>query len=255
MRLNPLCLIGILSLSLVAGGCRLINDPLPQLWFFTYSQGGDSDSLLNPASFLSLHKDGTYTRDFGRFSYGTWQYRDKTLYLEDKIDGHANTTAFPVTDIGPKEMKLNLGGSRTGIFDSQPLASGKNADDPFSVQNNKWRIPPTHRETDDEIKQRLYNHCQFWESYFEWALANEQATVDVRSTPTAIKIYGNGFGLKPVEELPARWKECFFDDEDCSKASAMILEIFQHRNIAWAHTDNKYKFFISAFQQMKNFLR
>jgi len=107
-----------------------------------------------------------------------------------------------VTDIGPKEMKLNPGGSRTGIFDSQPLASGKNADDPFSVQNNKWRIPPTHRETDDEIKQRLYNHCQFWESYFEWALANEQATVDVRSTPTAIKIYGNGFGLKPVEELP-----------------------------------------------------
>jgi len=121
MRKNPLYLACALSMAITFSGCQLLNDPLPQLWFFTYSNGGDADSLLNPASFISLHKDGTFTRDFGRFVY-------------------------------------------------------------------------------------------------------------------------------------ARWKGCFFDEEDCSRANAMIKDIFQHRTIAWAHTDNKYKFFISAFQQMKGFL-
>jgi hypothetical protein len=256
MKINNLGIVCILAMTVTLSGCQLLNDPLPQLWFFTYSNGGSTDSLLNPASFLSLHKDGTFTWDFGRFAYGTWKYENKIIYLSDKMaDGIPNDNTFPVTDIGPKEMKLDLGGGKTGVFDSQPLSTARPADDPFSVQNNKWRIPPTHKESDAEIRSRLYNHCQFWETYFNWALNNELSTIDVRSTPTPIKIYGNGFTLKPVEELPGTWKACFFDEDDCSRANAMIKDIFQHRTIAWAHTDNKYKFFISAFQQMKNFLR
>jgi len=255
MRTAPFYLAFALSMAITLSGCQLLNDPLPQLWFFTYSNGGDADSLLNPASFISLHKDGTFTRDFGSFTYGSWKYKDKTIYLTDQTGGSNNNSSFPVTDMGPKEMKIDLGGGKTGVFDSQPLAAAKPADDPFSIQNNKWRIPPTHKESDAEIRNRLYNHCQFWEAYFGWALANELSTIDVRSTPTAIKIYGNGFTLKPMEELPARWKGCFFDEEDCSRANAMIKDVFQHRTIAWAHTDNKYKFFISAFQQLKGFLR
>jgi len=245
--------IACLLLSLC--GCQLLSDPMPQLWFFTYSQGGETDSLLTPASFIALHKDGTYTRDFGRFSYGVWLYKDKQLHLSEHIDGHASTVVLPVTDIGPKEMKLDLGNGKTGVFDSQPLGASKTTDDPFSIPNNKWRVRALHKESDEEIRNRLYNHCQFWEAYFSWALANELTTIDVRSTPTPIKIYGNGFTLKPVEDLPATWKACFFDDEDCSRANAMIEDIFRHRTIAWAHTDNKFKFFISAFQQLKGFLR
>ncbi len=140
-------------------------------------------------------------------------------------------------------MQLDLGGGKTAYFESQPLPAATSGEDPFSGHNNQWRIPAAHKENDEEIKKRLYNHCQFWEAYFTWALKNELATIDVRSTPTAIKIYGNGFGLKPFEELPARWKSCFFDEEDCRKAGEMIQDIFQHKNIAWAHTDNKHKFF------------
>jgi hypothetical protein len=107
----------LILLLITGSGCTLVSDPIPHLWFFTYTQGGETDSLLTPASFLELRKDGTYTRDFGRFDYGKWVYKDKILYL--------------------------------------------------------------------------HNHCQFWETYFTWALKNELATIDVRSTPTAIKIYGN----------------------------------------------------------------
>ena len=252
--MRPLYFTCLILLLITGSGCSLLNDPLPHLWFYTYSQGGETDSLLNPASFLELRKDGTYTRDFGGFDYGTWVYKDKMLYLNNRAGGIRNIN-FPVTNVSSKEMQLDLGGGKTGFFESQPLGTGTSADDPFSGQNNQWRIPAVHKENEEQIKKRLYNHCQFWEAYFTWALKNELSTIDVRSTPTAIKIYGNGFGLKPFEELPPRWKACFFDADDCRKANDMIQDIFQHRNIAWAHTDNKYKLFISAFQQLKRYLR
>ena len=35
----------------------------------------------------------------------------------------------------------------------------------------------------------------------------------------------------------------------------MIRDIFQHKTIAWAQTDNKFKMFLSAFQQLQTLLR
>jgi len=83
------------------------------------------------------------------------------------------------------------------------------------------------KENREEIKHRLLNHCMFWERYFSWALENNLSSIDVRSTPSLIKIYGNGFALKPANELPAVWKSYFFDEEDCAEANGIIEEIFE----------------------------
>ena len=56
------------------------------------------------------------------------------------------------------------------------------------------------------IRKRLYDHCQFWESYFKWAQDKKLDIVDVRSNPTPIKIYGNGFGLKSFDDPPTQLK-------------------------------------------------
>jgi len=103
--------------------------------------------------------------------------------------------------VNAKDLQLTID-KRTCNFESLPLSANE-TEDPFSGYNNKWRQPATHKESDGEIRARLYNHCQFWETYFTWALKNELQTVDVRSTPTAIKIYGNGFTLKLFEDLPS----------------------------------------------------
>jgi hypothetical protein len=237
-----------------AFGCSLAPNPLPKLWFFTYSSGApaEKDSLLTPSSFLELRPDGSYTRDFGRFEYGTWSRKDRRIYLTNH---HHSTYVYSLNQLRPGEMVLTLDRGLLGNFDSQALPADDETKDPFSVYNNRWRIPATHKESDQEIRRRLFEHCRFWETYFRWALDKELTTVDVRSTPTPIKIYGNGFTLKPIEDLPTEWISCFFDIEDCQKANDQIREIFQHRTIAWAHTDNKYKMFLSAFQQMENFLQ
>jgi hypothetical protein len=244
--------IAFLLLSLAS--CQFMSNSLSKLWFYTYSTGAATgkDTLLTPVSFLELRPDGSYTRDFGHFEYGAWTRKDQQLYLTDQ---QHKTYVFQLNNITSKEMQLTLAKDLTGNFESQPLPSDKPAEDPYSVENNRWRIPATHKESDEEIRQRLLNHCRFWEAYFAWALKKELEIVDVRSTPTPIKIYGNGFGLKPFENLPGTWKSYFFDEDDCRKANDMLKDIFEKKTIAWAHTDSKYKMFLSAFQQMAQFLR
>src|SRR5580698_5354969 len=239
---------------LAAAGCSLLVNPMPKIWFFTFGTGtpNGKDSLLNPASFLELRPDGSYTRDFGVFDYGTWLKKDYELILTSHDH---RKTSYPLTLTSSSEMQLTSAGGYLASFESQAIPSMQQKQDPFSVFNNHWRIPPTHKESDAEIRSRLYNHCQFWEAYFRWALDKGLNTVDVRSTPTPIKIYGNGFTLKPAEDLPAAWVNCFYDPDDCRKASDKIKDIFEHKTIAWANTDSKYKMFLSAFHQLQNFLR
>jgi hypothetical protein len=234
------------------GGCQLAGNSIPHIWFYTYSEGPGTDSLLNPANFLECRKDGSYTRDFGRFEHGSWRLENKKLYLTDQ---RHHVTAYPVDMTRPKEMQVSMPEGFTAHFERQPLPDASGGKDPFALENNRWRIPAAHKESDAELHQRLYNHCAFWVAYFKWALDNEIATIDVRGTPTNIMIYGNGFTLKPVDELPATWKAYFFDQEDCAKANAIVKEIFHKGSIAWPHSDNRFKQFVGAFQQMENALR
>jgi hypothetical protein len=235
-------------------GCSLLVNPMPRIWFFTDGTGtpDGKDSLLNPASFLELRPDGSYTRDFGAFDYGTWLKKDHQLILTGHDHGK---TTYPLTLTSSSEMQLTLTGGYLANFESRTIPSMQQKQDPFSVFNNQWRIPATHKESDTQIKRRLYNHCQFWEAYFRWALDKGLSYVDVRSTPTPIKIYGNGFTLKPTEDLPAEWVSCFYDADECGKANNILKEIFERKTIAWANTDSKYKMFLSAFHQLQNFLR
>lgn len=95
---------------------------------------------------------------------------------------------------------------------------------PFSLSNNKWRLAATHKETSAEIQNRLINHCAFWKAYFLWAINDKIQYVDVRSTPTPVKIYGNGFALKPFED--AAWQNYFYDLADCKLANNNVAAYF-----------------------------
>jgi hypothetical protein len=60
---------------------------------------------------------------------------------------------------------------------------------------------------------------------------------------------------RETRELPEAWCECFFDGEDCNKANDIVKKIFEEKDIAWSSTDNKFKMFISAFQQLQNLVK
>jgi hypothetical protein len=60
---------------------------------------------------------------------------------------------------------------------------------------------------------------------------------------------------KDKQLLPPRWKNYFFDDDDCRKANDILKDIFEHQTIAWSNSNSKYKMFPGAFQQLEGFLR
>ena len=243
----------LLSFAPQFEACVSANSDLNQCWFFTYEAKSrePKKSNLTAASFLCLRKDSTYTRDFGVFDFGKWSYDRHELILESK---NGQSARMNILRLQGHEMVADLEG-QTLNFDGQPLLPGIAEDGPFDLRHNLWRIPATQRESDSAIRQRLINHCQYWEAYFSWALKSGQQTIDVRSTPTPIKIFGNGFGLKKVEDQPSRWKAYFYDEDDCAKAFDILKNSFEKNEIGWAHTDNKYKMFLGAFQQLEETIK
>ncbi len=246
-----LWLNSIFTFVLLATACNSNKARLSKLWFFTNSVSANGgDSSLSPVNFMQLRPDGTYTRDFGRFQYGKWR-QDSLLRLQGQ-DGKEETLHFRIDG---NELQLKMPDGSLAYFESKPLPAADALENPFTAESNRWRIPAGKKETDAEIRSRLINHCKFWEAYFTWALQGKYSFVDVRSTPTPIKIYGNGFGLKPLNELPQQWVDYFYDTADCRKANEQLALAFKQHDIAWAQTDNKFKMFIGAFQQLQRFLK
>lgn len=243
----------VCCLSCFASCINILSHNRTNLWFYTYSSGESSPELtLTPASFLYLNPNNTYTADFNEFEYGKWVKHGDTLTLHSaggKIDNYL------VNYESSKDLKLSIKPQLVYDFEGAAAKFSSEAENPFSLQNNRWRFQAKHKETPAEIKERLINHCIFWKTYFVWALNNNIEYIDVRSTPTPIKIYGNGFALKAFDDLPVKWKNYFFDSADCRLANKMLEEIFTHENIAWLNSDNKYKMFAGAFEQLEKFLR
>lgn len=235
-------------------GCISKRKKFDGLWFYSHSSGTNENNEIEttPASFMDLEPDGSYTRDFGGFDQGHWKQKESTLYLISKT---GNMVSFPIKYFVGNELQLVSGKETILNFERQPSKFSSPSDNPYSATNNQWRVKAVKKENDQEIKNRLRNHCRFYELYFKWALDNKFSSIDVRSTPSLIKIYGNGLALKTFDELPAKWQSYFYDAEDCNKANELMKNIFEHGDIAWAHTDSKYKMFISAFQQLQQQLQ
>jgi hypothetical protein len=235
-------------------GCML-DKPGAQLWFFVPENTPTTvivDSAIGAGSFLDLRPDGHFTRWFGHFEYGIWTLKDQRLYLTNQ---QHKTFVYSVKQLSGKKLDLALSASETGNFLGFGRPGSNAQNDPFSLENNQWRVPPTHKEGDAEIRHRLYDHCRFWEAYFKWAKTEVAGRIDVRSTPTPLKIYGNGFGLKHYDNLPPEWKACFFDEEDCRKADTLIKRTFRRNTIKWPDTNDDLEKFISGFQQLQKFLQ
>ncbi len=245
--------ICILIISLPFIGCVQRKPTVAKCWFYTYQTDFDTkdDKGMNPASFLCINKDGTYSRDFGTFDYGRWDQKEQVINL---VSQRNQSETLKIISLSENEMAVDINNEKINL-DGQSLSSDNPAENPFSMENNQWRIPAAQKENEQALRRRLSNHCRFWEVYFTWALKTHQETVDVRSTPTFIKIYGNGFTLKPVSDQPGRWKSYFFDEEDCQKAYEIMENIITRRDIALSHTDNKFKMFIGAFQQLERALK
>lgn len=245
----------LLLLIMIASfcGCNSAKNRLCKVWFFTHNESGKVDEkVINMASFLYVQPDGKYTAYLAAFESGTWELKDQILTL---ISNEKKVTRLNIRSVKEDELQLMFASDmrmpELYTFDGFDAPKGKDADNPFSARNNQWRVPPARKESDEEIAERLRNHFHFWEKYFSWGIQIDKSTLNVRSTPTLLKLYGNGFELKPFDQLPEQWMHFFYDTADCQRANDKMHTLFTTDDIDWPETKHRYKLFIAAFQQLQ----
>ncbi len=241
-----------LGLLFLLSACN--NSKSSRLFLFSSDHGYRNkwDSLLTGSSFLELRPDSSFTQDFGAYNYGRWRLADQKLYLTTQ---NHKTYIYQLNSLSDKALKVQFGRDKIDDFQAYDLPYPNPEKDPFSADNNQWRIKATHSESTDEIKQRLLGHLHYLEKYFAWAVDKKIETLDVTGLPTPLKIYVNGLGIKHYADLPVEWKDFFYNDADCHKADSLIKHTFRKHDIDYPKTDDDYKKFLSAFQQLQNFLQ
>ncbi|WP_312186496.1 hypothetical protein [Sphingobacterium sp.] len=99
----------------------------------------------------------------------------------------------------------------------------------FSSQVNLWRNAPVKSESENEIKARALNFVDYTIAYFQHISSSgvhQNYKVDGVDSPI---IYAeNGILLKDWEDVPASWKELFYDEKNAAVAYKYLLDGFKN---------------------------
>ncbi|HEU4634249.1 MAG TPA: hypothetical protein VFS22_09705 [Flavisolibacter sp.] len=214
--------------------------------------GRSAGSALTAANFIDLQPDSTYSSYLSSFEHGKWYFKHNNLIL---VNQKKQLFELVVNKVSEKEMICT--DKMKGIvyrFNGEPNHFETPAENPFSPQNNQWRVKAKHKESEAALRARLKNHFSFWENYFAWGLKNKIQYLDVRSTPSLLKMYGNGFELEYYDNLFPEWKNSFYDTADCRMAYENLYYKMYEKNIQWPDTKNRFERFVSAFDQLQNWM-
>jgi hypothetical protein len=202
-----------------------VNNMLCQDWVLEGDadgiQGMEEDSKFEvPYRSFSLFPAGTFVKNpRNSFDYGSWNYDDasKMLTLNNTIS--RSKDVYKVGAISYNKLELNNGA------DLKFIAPGKRFknvnDEPYSLENNRWRIKPTAIESDSAIHQRLKENLKFFILFYKSALAKNDTIISFWGLPSCFKWYGGAIFIKKKEELKDNWINCFYNKEQAMQAYAL----------------------------------
>ncbi|MEP6846073.1 MAG: hypothetical protein ABI861_08715, partial [Panacibacter sp.] len=188
-------------------------------------QTGDDDAITMKKFLLGnkliLHKDSTFDLVLLKhYMHGSWEYdtAHKYLALKDSSALLLNMTIH-IYSISPSrliidmdEFSLNkLVSLHAAYNNSYHLLLNKSycqfyldinrdrysnpEDDPYSIENNKWRVKPFQSETDEQAKDRVLNHLNFWQQLFADADQKERPYVSYSWFDSPLVVAVNGVRL------------------------------------------------------------
>ena len=215
-----------------------IYNILCQVWVMEDDAGSlegmtESSQMEIPYRSLCFSANGTFFKNpRNSFDYGTWQYDDatKTITINNSIE--KGKDVYKIAKIAYDEMTLvNTGiGSITNLKFIAPGKRYKNAsDEPYSLQNNRWRIKPTSKESDSTIHQRLKENLYFFILFYKSALAKEDKAVSFWGLPSCFKWYGGAIFIKKKDELKDNWINCFYNKDQAMQAYALADKLLSQK--------------------------
>lgn len=235
-RVGTLLLVTLLALFLNA--CQP-PDPLLATWKIariTYEPSGRatpesiergrqiqalSSNLQNSTFALYENQRSAFFSTKNPYRQGTWSRDGDRLELTLGESGSAY--AFEIVEYAENTLVLILLDTRTS--DGELVISCKKSQqyihdgvDLLAPQENTWRIKPTRKETDEEVKARARQHLDYLIRYFEGVKKNKQGYFETGIISSPFVFYAHGLGLSRETPFALRWRESFFDEENADQA-------------------------------------
>lgn len=228
-------------------GSRNMEEILSQGWVLeedlenlTYSNDPEG---VYPFRCFYLASDFTFIKDVRNFlEYGFWEFNaDAKKIILRHDDGSRDE--YKIVKLAVDELVvINTGiASETQLkYVSEAKRYYRPANDPFHIDNNRWRIKPKKPETDEQLKKRLKDYLHFHILFYRDNLAKNAKTISFYGFPTCLKWYAGGIFIIKKEELAESWYKCFYNKDQAMKAYLMIDDLIgkkykwpEGRSISW----------------------
>ena len=186
-------------------------------------EGMDESSQFEiPYRSFYFSTKGTFVKNpRNTFDYGNWSFDDATkiITVNNVID--KNRDMYKIAKIAADELVLVniVENSTTNLKFIAPAKRYKNPnDEPYFLENNRWRIKPKNKESDSAIHRRLKENIHFFILFYRSALDKDDKHVSFWGLPSCFKWYGGAVYLKKKEQLKENWISCFYNKEQAMQA-------------------------------------
>lgn len=185
------------------------GDAMGNYPFRCFYLSGDSTFVKNPRNYME---------------YGRWSFDENNKILTLKATS-GQKDEYRLAALGAKELiVVNTGiGSATKL---KYVSSGKKyihpLDNPYHIENNRWRIKPRFSEEDAAIKKRLKDCLHFYILFYRDNLARQENMISFYGLPTCLRWYRGGIFLVKKDDLAENWFNCFYSKEEGMKAWKMM---------------------------------
>lgn len=197
-------------------------------------EGMDEKSAFEiPYRSFYFSTNGTFVKNpRNAMDYGNWSFDEgsKTIRIMNTVE--RGTDVYKIARISAEELILvNTGiNSKTNL---RFISSGKrfkvSKDEPYDLENNRWRIKPEKKESDSAIHQRLKENLHFFILFYKSILAKNDRSVSFWGLPSCFKWYGGAIFLKKPEELTENWINCFYNKEQAMKAYSLADRLLSQK--------------------------
>lgn len=207
-----------------------------------------------PSSFVNFYNNKEFTYRFGSlFMNGTWKYnvdssnimlksaQNMLVFDIDEFDGKSKLNLFiePDNKLVDKLKKDSIDkiigdgfiayfGNATYLneFEKDTFIYNDKSQDIYSLENNIWRIKPTQKESQKQIKERLKASIHFTIIYLNNTNLRNEETINLSGLYSPIKLGGNGISLYSDDELPQEWVDVFYDKSQAIQAYHILVMTF-----------------------------
>jgi hypothetical protein len=185
-----------------------------------------------PVRCFYLFDDFTYTRNMRNgMEYGKWSYDDRSKLFTLK-NADQTQDEYKVAAIGPDDM-IVINSEINSVTKLRFIGSGKKYanknDDPFYIENNRWRIRPSGSESDEQVRKRLKECLHFYMLFYRDNLARQEAMISFYGLPTCLRWYRGGIHMVKKADLAGNWFQCFYNKEQAMKAYKMVEDVIMKK--------------------------